>query len=242
MKTEKSAEMKTSDTENTRITYARKRLLDLVQKRELRSWCLERNLPHATLYKLAVGKSVPSFANVSAFLPYFAPGEWVFFTDEKIPYPTHTLPKWNPDDTSAYLFRHKRDWKDVAKKYDIPESNSRNIFVNRRANVTLLILRKMAADVNPEEFFTPPAESDTAVFFPERGDIVTFAGKSWLTLSPFSKNKEHNFFVGVEYSEKEGAKIETLCSHTFSRRSPVKIGTALESEVQSVLKDVMLLF
>ena len=36
---------------------------------------------------------------------------------------------------------------EVAKKYEISETNARNIFVNRRANITLLQMRKMAKDV-----------------------------------------------------------------------------------------------
>ena len=44
---------------------------------------------------------------------------------------------------------------EVAKKYEISETNARNIFVNRRANITLLQMRKMVKNVNPEEFFIP---------------------------------------------------------------------------------------
>ena len=42
---------------------------------------------------------------------------------------------------------------EVEKKYEISETNARNFFVNRRANITLLQMRKMAKDVNLEEFF-----------------------------------------------------------------------------------------
>lgn len=41
--------------EQERVTYAQKKLLDLLQKRKLKSWCEERNMPNATLYKLANG-------------------------------------------------------------------------------------------------------------------------------------------------------------------------------------------
>ena len=47
--------------EQVRVTYAQKKLLDLLQERKLKSWCEERNVPHATLYKLATGNIVPSF-------------------------------------------------------------------------------------------------------------------------------------------------------------------------------------
>lgn len=94
--------MRTFDSSN-RITYAQKKLLALVEARQLRSWCLESNLPHASLYKLAVGQSVPTFKAISYLVPYFALDEWLFFTDEEIPYPIRTLPEWNPDDTSVFI-------------------------------------------------------------------------------------------------------------------------------------------
>lgn len=94
--------MKTFDSSN-RITYAQQKLLALVEARQLRSWCLESNLPHASLYKLAVGQSVPTFKAISYLVPYFALDEWLFFMDEEIPYPIRTLPEWNPDDTSVFI-------------------------------------------------------------------------------------------------------------------------------------------
>ena len=144
--------MRTFDNSN-RITYAQQKLLVLVEARQLRSWCLESNLPHASLYKLAVGQSVPTFKAISYLVPYFALDEWLFFRDEEIPYSIRTLPEWNPDDTSVFIQHHKKDWKQTAKKYGIAEENARNIFVNRRANFTLLQMRRMAGDVNPEEWF-----------------------------------------------------------------------------------------
>ena len=121
-----------------------------IEARQLRSWCLERNLPHASLYKLAVGQSVPTFKAISYLVPYFAPAEWLFFTDKEIPYPIRTLPEWNPDDTSVFIQQHKKDWKQTAQKYGIEEENARNIFVNRRANFTLMQMWRMAGNVNPE--------------------------------------------------------------------------------------------
>ena len=54
---------------------------------------------------------------------------------------------------------------EVEKKYEISETNARNFFVNRRANITLLQMRKMAKDVNPEEFFIPADETIDGKFF-----------------------------------------------------------------------------
>ena len=40
---------------------------------------------------------------MSSLIPYFAPAEWVYFTDEDIPYEVRTLEVWNPDDTSLFI-------------------------------------------------------------------------------------------------------------------------------------------
>lgn len=149
--------------EQVRVTYAQKKLLDLLQERKLKSWCEERNVPHATLYKLATGNMVSSFIVMSSLVPYFAPAEWVYFTDEEIPYEVKTLETWNPEDTSLFIKKHKHDYMEVAKKYEISKTNARNIFVNRRANITLLQMRKMAKDVNPEEFFIPADETTDGI-------------------------------------------------------------------------------
>lgn len=52
---------------------------------------------------------------------------------------------------------------EVAKKYEILKTNARNIFVNRRANITLLQMRKMVKNVNPEEFFIPVDETTDGI-------------------------------------------------------------------------------
>ncbi|SJZ66955.1 hypothetical protein SAMN02745152_00875 [Treponema berlinense] len=52
---------------------------------------------------------------------------------------------------------------EVAKKYEISETNARNIFVNRRANITLLQMRKMVKNVNSEEFFIPADETTDGI-------------------------------------------------------------------------------
>ena len=52
---------------------------------------------------------------------------------------------------------------EVAKKYEISKTNARNIFVNRRANITLLQMGKMVKDVNPEEFFIPADETTDGI-------------------------------------------------------------------------------
>ena len=74
-----------------------------------------------------------------------------------------TLETWNPEDTSLFIKKHKHDYMEVAKKYEISKTNARNILVNRRANITLLQIRKIAKDVNPGEFFIPADETTDGI-------------------------------------------------------------------------------
>ena len=99
---------------------------------------------------------------------------------------------------------------EVAKKYEISETNARNIFVNRRANITLLQMRKMAKDVNPEEFFIPADETVDDNFYPEQGDIVLHSGKKMLVLSRYEVNKKYSFFVGIDLVDEAADGIEVV--------------------------------
>ncbi len=231
-----------------RITYARKALLDLLEKRELRSWCLERNLPHSSIYKVAVGTDIPSFILVSSMIPYFSPAEWVYFTDEEIPYEHKTLPAFDPKSFSVFIKKHKIDYMDVAAEIGLTEANAKNIFLHRRANLSLFHIRKLVKNVNPEEFFTPADESVDGMFYPDRGDIVTLSEKSILVLSKASDNKKHKFFFGaVIDSDSESAieiktekvhgfvSIRGMSSITYSRRNPVLIDKVDEGTVWKVI-------
>lgn len=241
--------------EQVRVTYAQKKLLDLLQERKLKSWCEERNVPHATLYKLASGNIVPPFIVMSSLVPYFVPAEWIYFTDEDIPYEVRTLEVWNPDDTSLFIKKQKYNYIEVIKKYEISETNARNIFVNRRANITLLQMQKMAKDVNPEEFFIPADESVDGKFYPEQGDIVLYSGKKLLVLSKYEVNKKFSFFMGIELMdgvgegiELEGAKEKYIClpqkltSYTYNRKCPVVVDKIKTGSVRLVISHCNLFF
>lgn len=125
---------------------------------------------------------------------------------------------------------------EVAKKYEISEINARNIFVNRRANITLLQMRKMTKDVNLEEFFIQAYETIDGKFYPEQGDIVLHSGKKMLVLSRYEVNKKYNFFVGIdlvdgttdciEVVDKKDSYVglvQTVSSYNYSRKCPVVI-------------------
>ena len=173
---------------------------------------------------------------MSSLVPYFAPAEWVNFTDEDIPYEVRTLEVWNPDDTSLFIKKHKHDYMEVAKKYEILKTNARNIFVNRRANITLLQMRKMAKDVNLEEFFILADGTIDGKFYPEQGDIVLHSGKKILVLSRYDVNKKYSFFVGIDLVDETAdcievvdkkdsyvGLIETVFSYIYSRKCSVVV-------------------
>ena len=103
---------------------------------------------------------------------------------------------------------------EVEKKYEISETNARNIFVNRRANITLLQMRKMAKDVNLEEFFIPADETVDDNFYPEQGDIVLHSGKKMLVLSRYEVNKKYSFFVGIDLVDEAADGIEVVGEKT----------------------------
>ena len=125
---------------------------------------------------------------------------------------------------------------EVEKKYEISETNARNIFVNRRANITLLQMRKMTKDMNLEEFFIPADETIDGKFYPEQGDIVLHSGKKMLVLSRYEVNKKYSFFVGIDLVDEAADGIEvmgekdsyiglvqTVSSYNYSRKCPVVI-------------------
>lgn len=241
--------MKRKINKDERITYARKNLIELIEKRELLSWCKERGLPHSTVYSVAVGTLIPPFTFICKMIPYFSPAEWVYFTDEEIPYEHKTLPAFNPKDFSVFIKKHRIDYMDIASELGISEVNAKNIFRLRRANLSIAQIRKFASKVDPAEFFTPADETDDGMFYPERGDIVTLSGKNILVLSSNNNNVLNACFVGVILDDEsdgsvfvkgkniEGyASIRNMSSFTYARRNPELIDKANEETVIAVLK------
>ncbi|MCR5187463.1 MAG: hypothetical protein K6C97_00905, partial [Treponema sp.] len=124
-----------------KMTHAQKFLHDLVISRKLKNWCLERDLPHITIYKIAAGNTVPTYAVICQLLPYIPCVEWFFFEDEEIPFPKKTLPEWQPDDVPSFVRRHKHDYLEVGEKYGTTEAFARNLFVNHRARPSINLIR-----------------------------------------------------------------------------------------------------
>lgn len=232
-----------------RITYAQKFLLDLVEKRELRSWCLENNLDHPAVYRIAVGERVPSYKIICSMVHLIPPAHWVYFSDEEIPYEVKTVPQWDASVNPTFILKHKRDYKYLAERYEIQSSIAQNIFVHYRTKMSIEHMRMFANEADPLEFFTLDA-SLTEPYVPERGDIISLATKTWIVLSKKDFNLRNNTVFAVEINEKgNGIEIQTdevsgkvdllsVGTISYSRLLPVFLGKTEKSVVVSVIKEI----
>lgn len=223
--------------EEDKITYARKFLLDLLEKRRLRSWCQESGALHISMFKIARGLMNPTYAVMCHLLPYIPPAHWVYFTDEKIPYEVRTLPEWRPEAVSAFVRCHKRDWKEIGQRYGISESLANNIFVSHRARPTVSLIRNAREDVNPEDFFTGGDLTDDGLFYPERGDIVTVQGRTVLVISTEKRNREMSSVTVFDIKNGE-IDCNTLATIHYARTVPMLVGKADSVLVEKAIQEV----
>ena len=49
-----------------RITYAQKKLIDLIDKRQLKQWCDNNGLSHSAMYRIAIGDRYPTYSIISS--------------------------------------------------------------------------------------------------------------------------------------------------------------------------------
>lgn len=173
-----------------RITYAQERIIHLIENRKLRQWCLENGLQHAAVYRLGIGELAPSYRNICSMTHLIAPIEWLFYTDEKLPYEPLVVPQWNPNEKSKFVKEHKYDYKEVAKKYGITELSAYNILVAFRAKPGLAFIRECCKDTNPIDFFIDGDEAVAPkIFVPSRGDIINIQGNLLFVLSKKSDSE-----------------------------------------------------
>ena len=180
-----------------RITYAQEKIIHLIEGRKLRQWCMENGLQHAAVYRLGIGELIPSYKNICSMSHLIAPIEWLFYTDEKLPYEPQVVPQWNYNERSRFVKKHKYDYKEVAKKHGITELSAYNICVAGRAKPSLAFIRECCRDTNPIDFFTDgeePVGSET--FIPDRGDIINIQGNILFVLSK-KESSENDGFITV---------------------------------------------
>lgn len=225
-----------------RLTYAQKKLQDLLKERNLKAWCIKNNLSHPNMYRLAVGEAVPTYAIMCRLLPLIPIVDWIYFEDEEIPYAYSCLPEWNPEDIPYFVRIHKHDYKQVAADYEITEAYARNLFVNHRARPSVMLIRK-AADkgIDPSQFFIAGELSDDGKFYPERGDVVSISGKTMLVLSRYEQNKTNHSFTGIGY-ENDDIDFNSFETITYVRNIPKLVKKAETGVLEQVLQQVRKIF
>ncbi len=180
----------------SRITYAQEKLLKLVEERKLKKWCMDNSLTHTSIYRLAVGDTLPTYRIISSMTHLIAPIEWLFYTDEKLPYKPQILPQWDYKKNSKFIKEHKFDYKVIGEKYGLEELSAYNLLVAYRAYPTIQFIRNACSDFNPVEFFTDSEIEVPKTFIPERGDIVNIKNTAILVLSKKEFNESHNSLTG----------------------------------------------
>ena len=186
-----------------RITYAQKRFRDLLEQSKFKSWCVENNLPYELLHKIAIGERVPTYKLMCQTCDVIPPAEWLYFTDEEIPYKVQTVPKWDVEQDSFFIQIHKSDYKEICKKYDLEQMDGYNLFCMKRLRPSMVIIRKFLKDIDPILFFIGTEEVNKILEFPEAGDIITAQNKQYFTVSKKSFNEEKQKIIAAPVIAKE---------------------------------------
>lgn len=235
-----------------RITYAQERIIRLIEERKLRKWCIENNLSHSLIYKIGTGELAPTYKVVSSMVHLISPEEWLFYTDEKLPYPPRLIPKWNPENKSKFVKEH--DYREISKKYGISEISAYNIFVVSRSLPSMSLIRECCKETDPVNFFIEGDLSEKAdvieKFCPDRGDIINIQGSINLVLSKKEKIQKDGFITCVpvlpdckDGIELKGTKIQgliqTKCLKTYIL-APKCTANYLESVSQDIINAVLI--
>ncbi len=243
-----------------RITYAQEKLIALIEQRKLRQWCMDNALNHSAFYRIALGEAQPTYRTVASTSHLIAPIEWLFFTDEKLPFSPKIVPQWNCEDTCAFVIKHKNDYREVAKRYGIGENAMYNLCVARRTKPGLTFIRECCKDTNPIEFFTAGNIRETKMyeegFYPDRGDIVNMLENPIFVLSKRQFAKKSGNIVGcpVIAQSETGIELKGLATKGFvvcedlrtftlgARARPKFIETANEKLIEKTLSSVRKIF
>lgn len=243
-----------------KITYAQERLIALIEERKLRKWCMDNALNHSAFYRIALGEAQPTYRTIASTSHLIAPIEWLFFTDEKLPFPSRVVPQWNCNEVCVFVAKHKGDYREMAKRYGTSETAMYNLCVVRRTKPGLAFMRECCKDTNPIEFFTAGEvqenEIDEEGFYPDRGDIVNMLGSPLLVLSKRQFAKKSGKVLGCPVIAQGGSGIEmkgaatkgvAVCDdlRTFTlgvRARPKFIETADKKIVAKVLSTVRKIF
>lgn len=234
-----------------RITYAQQKLIQLIEERKLRRWCLDNGIMHSSAYRLALGEQTPTYKIIASTCHLISPIEWLFFTDEKLPYEPVLLPQWNCEVPCKFIKEHRFDYQTIAQKYNLEKSSAYNIFVAYRANPTPIFIKAACNETNPIDFFTDgEGEIKTLKeFIPERGDIVSVEGKIIFVITKQKLNEKNKSFSGCLIISENEKGIELKKSITKGFVCPYKLSsfnielttprTLIEKAEEGIIKKVL---
>ena len=234
-----------------RMTYAQAKLIDMIESRELKKWCVNNGLTHSGIYRIATGESVPTYRIVCTLCHLIAPIEWIYYTDEKLPFESKCVPQFNFENHSKYIKTHKYDYLDL--DLDISKLTAYNIFTVYRSRPTLSLIRTVCDkyNVDPVEFFidgeelAPPEET-----YPTSGNIVNVKENICLVISKKEKNKKYSTFTycpvssncqdGIQLKNKTKGfvNIHKIMTADIKLSIPAVIETIDKETLEEVLKAV----
>ncbi len=238
----------------SRITYAQQKIIKLIENRELRKWCAANGLTHSAMYRLAFGEQLPSYRIISSVCHLIAPIEWLFFTDEQLPYPPQLVPQWNAENICKFVKQHKFDYRATGEKYGLSELSAYNIFVAYRAKPTVELIKKACLEVNPIDFFTDGDIPVLQNYVAKRGDIVSIDNTCVFVLSNKIQNEKEHSFIGCNITQpcEKGLKLENLSTkgyinyhsiNTYCYKNPPALIESLdEKTISTVLTAIQQIF
>ena len=216
---------------SSRITYAQEKIIKLIKDRKLRQWCITNGLDHATFYRIGTGEKQVNYKIISKTVHLIAPIEWLFYTDEKLPYEPQILPVWNPEKKCKFIQEHKYDYKEIAKKYNVTEAYAFKLCADAAYRVmpSITFIRECCKDTNPIDFFIDDEASEEIAikkdsFYPERGDIISLQGNIYLVLSKKATIKKQGCITCCPVTqEKESLELKNTKTKGFV--NPVNLQT-----------------
>lgn len=208
-----------------RVTYAQRKLINLVETRKLREFCIKWNVTHTTIYKLAVTDRLPTYKIMSSLVNVISPIEWLFYEDERLPYEPELLPGWSTDKVCYYVKKHENEYSLISKKYGLDISSSYRLLVTKSMYPPIKFMRNVCADTNPIEFFVEDIDGKESKekFILKRGDVAINGTDYVLVLTDEKFFKKHKAYIGCEVSDSETAFSIKINSDAGNFANPYKL-------------------
>lgn len=201
-----------------RITYAQRRLIEKIEHRQLRRWCIENNLNHPTMYNIAIGNAPIIYKTICKTAHLIPPIEWLYYVDEPLPYEAVLAPQFDFTRLSRYIVFHRNDYKAIAKKYGLTDLQSYNVFVTYRTYPSISLIRAMCAEVDPIEFFVNSNVLINNEHVLDCGDIVSVGESVYFVLTKTEHNDKYKKVItcAIQNDCLDGIKLpDGVCTKGF---------------------------